>query len=29
MAQRPAVRTVIEAMAAYLRSIDRPVPEYA
>jgi glutathione S-transferase len=29
VAPRPAVRTVIEAMAAYLRSIDRPVPEYA
>lgn len=28
MASRPAVRPVIEAMAAYLRSIDYPVPDY-
>ena len=28
MAARPAVRAVIDAMAAYLRSIDYPVPEY-
>lgn len=28
VAARPAVRSVIEAMAAYLRSIDRPVPEF-
>lgn len=28
LAERPAVHTVIAAMVAYLRSIDRPVPEY-
>ncbi len=28
MAARPAVRSVIDAMAAYLRSIDYPVPDY-
>jgi glutathione S-transferase len=28
MAERPAVRPVIEAMAAYLRSIERPVPDF-
>jgi len=28
MARRPAVRVVIERMAAYLRSIDYPVPPY-
>ena len=28
MAARPAVRGVIEAMAAYLRSIDYPVPDF-
>ena len=28
VAARPAVRIVIDAMAAYLRSIGRPVPEY-
>ena len=28
MAEREAVRPVIEAMAAYLRSIDYPVPDY-
>jgi glutathione S-transferase len=28
IAARPAVRPVIDAMAAYLRSIDYPVPEY-
>jgi len=28
MAARPAVRPVIEAMAAYLRSIDYPVPDH-
>lgn len=28
MAERPAVRSVIDAMAAYLLSIDYPVPEY-
>jgi len=29
VAVRPAVRTVIDAMAAYLRSLGRPVPEFA
>ena len=29
VAERPAVRPVIGAMAAYLRSIDRPVPDFA
>jgi glutathione S-transferase len=29
VAARPAVRPVIEAMAAYLRSIERPVPDFA
>ena len=29
VAERTAVRPVIGAMAAYLRSIDRPVPDYA
>jgi glutathione S-transferase len=29
VAARPAVRPVIEAMAAYLRRIDRPVPDFA
>jgi glutathione S-transferase len=29
VAERPAVRPVIHAMAAYLRSIDRPVPDFA
>ena len=28
MANRPAVRPVIDAMAGYLRSIDYPVPEF-
>jgi glutathione S-transferase len=28
MAERPAVRPVIGAMAAYLRSIERPVPDF-
>ena len=28
VAERPAVRPVIGAMASYLKSIDRPVPEY-
>ena len=28
VAERPAVRPVIGAMASYLRSIDRPVPDY-
>jgi glutathione S-transferase len=28
MAERPAVRAVIEPMATYLRSIDRPVPDF-
>ncbi len=29
VAERPAVRPVIGAMAAYLRSIGRPVPDFA
>ncbi len=29
VAERAGVRPVIEAMAAYLRSVDRPVPEFA
>ena len=29
VAERPAVRQVIEAMAAYLRSIGRPIPDFA
>jgi len=29
VAERAAVRPVIEAMAAYLRSVDRPVPAFA
>jgi glutathione S-transferase len=28
VAERTAVRPVIGAMASYLRSIDRPVPDY-